>query len=189
MRIVKDPEERRMELIDIAAALFARQGFVKTTVAEIVEKADVAKGLFYYYFPSKDDMVKAVMEKNCMRLEEAVRNLPASRGNTETKIQMILKEELLEKYLPAPVMKDLRLPQNAALYSDMCDRVTAHLLPTIRELVQETVEEMDYSQEQIEQIAGIAIYGMLMMMRQEKITPEEMRKILNKMIPQMVKVA
>ena len=62
MRVVKKPEERRAEMVAAAAKLFAQQGFVRTSVAEIVSAVDVAKGLFYYYFTTKDDMVKAVVE-------------------------------------------------------------------------------------------------------------------------------
>ena len=62
MRVVKKPEERRAEMVSAASRLFARQGFVRTSVAEIVTAVDVAKGLFYYYFTTKDDMVKAVVE-------------------------------------------------------------------------------------------------------------------------------
>ena len=62
MRVVKKPEERKAEMIAAAAKLFAQQGFVRTSVAEIVTEVDVGKGLFYYYFTTKDDMVKAVVE-------------------------------------------------------------------------------------------------------------------------------
>ena len=62
MRVVKKPEERRAEMVAAASKLFAQQGFVRTSVAEIVSAVDVAKGLFYYYFTTKDDMVKAVVE-------------------------------------------------------------------------------------------------------------------------------
>ena len=60
MRVVKKPEERKAEMVAAAAKLFAQQGFVRTSVSEIVSAVDVAKGLFYYYFTTKDDMVKAI---------------------------------------------------------------------------------------------------------------------------------
>ena len=65
MRVVKKPEERKAEMVAAAAKLFAEQGFVRTSVAEIVSAVDVAKGLFYYYFTTKDDMVRAVVEGYC----------------------------------------------------------------------------------------------------------------------------
>ena len=43
MRTVKKPEERKAEMVEAAAKLFTVQGFVKTSVAEIVAAVDVAK--------------------------------------------------------------------------------------------------------------------------------------------------
>ena len=42
--------ERKQQLLDAAARLFAEQGYAATRVADIVEAAGVAKGLFYWYF-------------------------------------------------------------------------------------------------------------------------------------------
>ena len=54
----KSPGKTREKLVSAAMELFARKGFDKTTVDEIVAKAGVAKGTFYLYFKSKDDMIK-----------------------------------------------------------------------------------------------------------------------------------
>ena len=42
MRVVKKPEERKAEMVEAAAKLFVAQGFVRTSVAEIVAAVDVA---------------------------------------------------------------------------------------------------------------------------------------------------
>ncbi|WP_456423539.1 TetR/AcrR family transcriptional regulator [Thermococcus sp.] len=54
----KSPGKTRERLIESAMELFAKKGFDKTTVDEIVAKAGVAKGTFYLYFKSKDDLIK-----------------------------------------------------------------------------------------------------------------------------------
>lgn len=59
-RITKDPDVRRKELIDIAEELFLKNGYEETPVSEIVEKAQVAQGTFYYYFKSKDEVLDAI---------------------------------------------------------------------------------------------------------------------------------
>ena len=43
--------------------LFKENGVVETTVNAIVKELDVAKGLFYYYFKSKDDVIEAISKK------------------------------------------------------------------------------------------------------------------------------
>ncbi len=63
MKDTRDTDERRNEFIDAAEKLFKENGIVDTTVNAIVKELDVAKGLFYYYFKSKDDVIDAISEK------------------------------------------------------------------------------------------------------------------------------
>jgi AcrR family transcriptional regulator len=62
-RVVKDPEIRRQELIDVAEKLFIKKGFEKTAVSDIVKKAKVAQGTYYYYFKTKTDVLDAIFDK------------------------------------------------------------------------------------------------------------------------------
>lgn len=60
-------EERKRQLIEAAAELFAAQGYQATRVADICRAAGVAKGLFYWYFPTKGDLFVELVRT--MRLE------------------------------------------------------------------------------------------------------------------------
>ena len=59
-RIVKDPDERRSELIAAAQQLFYTKGYASTSVNDIVKEVGVAKGTFYYYFDSKTAVLEAM---------------------------------------------------------------------------------------------------------------------------------
>ncbi|MDX2381413.1 MAG: TetR/AcrR family transcriptional regulator [Acidimicrobiia bacterium] len=48
--------ERKQQLLDAAAVLFAQRGYGATRIADICRAAGVAKGLFYWYFPTKGDL-------------------------------------------------------------------------------------------------------------------------------------
>jgi len=50
--------ERKQQLLDAAARLFAEQGYEATRVVDIVEAAGVAKGLFYWYFQNKEALFR-----------------------------------------------------------------------------------------------------------------------------------
>jgi len=63
VRITKNREERKQELIDIAQYLFLTKGYEQTAVSEIVKEINVAQGTFYYHFKSKVDILEAVVEK------------------------------------------------------------------------------------------------------------------------------
>lgn len=54
-------KQRRRQLMDFAAHRFAEQGFHPTSVAEIVSGLGVGKGVFYWYFASKDDLLHAIL--------------------------------------------------------------------------------------------------------------------------------
>ena len=61
MRIVKKPEVRKAEILDAAETLFYTKGYLHTTIIDILESVGIAKGTFYYYFPSKEDVMDAIV--------------------------------------------------------------------------------------------------------------------------------
>ena len=67
-RVRLDPFTRREQLVEAAARLFAERGVDETPVSEIVSSAGVAQGTFYLYFPSKTDVVNAVVEQMSERI-------------------------------------------------------------------------------------------------------------------------
>ncbi|MBQ9328153.1 MAG: TetR/AcrR family transcriptional regulator [Solobacterium sp.] len=72
MKDSQDLEQRRREFVDAAEKLFKENGIVDTTVNSIVKELDVAKGLFYYYFKSKDDVIDAISEKYNKDFRQAI---------------------------------------------------------------------------------------------------------------------
>ena len=61
MRVVKKPEVRKAEILDAAETLFYTKGYLHTTIIDILESVNIAKGTFYYYFPSKEDVMDAIV--------------------------------------------------------------------------------------------------------------------------------
>ncbi len=72
--------ETRSRIIDIAVDLFRKQGFESTTVDQIAEKADVAKGTLYNYFPSKESILHGYAQQGAAetmtRTESLIESLP-----------------------------------------------------------------------------------------------------------------
>ena len=55
----KHLEARRQQILDAAAACFARQGFHQTTMSDICREADLSPGAIYRYFQSKEEIIEA----------------------------------------------------------------------------------------------------------------------------------
>ena len=62
-RIVKKAGERRKEIIRAARKLFRTKEYDKTTMQELMDKLNIAKGTIYHYFSSKEELLDAVVEE------------------------------------------------------------------------------------------------------------------------------
>ena len=70
-RLTVQGQERKEQLLDCAAVLFAERGYAETRVLDIVRAAGVAKGLFYWYFENKEALFRELVEQNRHRLRKA----------------------------------------------------------------------------------------------------------------------
>jgi AcrR family transcriptional regulator len=64
---------KKITIIKTAQELFARFGFVKTTVDEIARAARMGKATLYYYFKGKEDLFREVIESECRILNEKIK--------------------------------------------------------------------------------------------------------------------
>jgi AcrR family transcriptional regulator len=62
-RIVKDPEVRRAEILEVAQRLFYQKGYGQTSIQDIITEIGIAKGTFYHYFNSKQDLLDGMIER------------------------------------------------------------------------------------------------------------------------------
>jgi AcrR family transcriptional regulator len=76
----KPPEERRDELMNAAERTFLAHGVAATTIEQITSAADVAKGTFYLYFSSKDDIRLGLGERfareHLRKIKAAIAEVP-----------------------------------------------------------------------------------------------------------------
>ena len=68
MRYVKDPEIRRTEIMDAAMLLFMEKGYANTTTQDIVDKVNISRGLLYYHFKNKEDILYCLVERYSEKL-------------------------------------------------------------------------------------------------------------------------
>lgn len=66
MKVTKTYDERHAEIMEVSLRLFIQNGMKETTVNEIVKAVNIAKGTFYHYFESKDDLI-LMLRANYMR--------------------------------------------------------------------------------------------------------------------------
>ncbi len=70
-----NPEKTKADILEVAFAEFAQNGFAGARVDEIAERTRTSKRMIYYYFESKDGLYKAVLTEYYTRLRGAERTL------------------------------------------------------------------------------------------------------------------
>jgi AcrR family transcriptional regulator len=71
----RDPERTRQEILDVAVAEFARNGYSGARVDEIAAKTSTTKRMIYYYFGSKEQLYISVLEQAYSIAREAERHV------------------------------------------------------------------------------------------------------------------
>ncbi len=61
--VKKTPEQWKTEILDAAQKLFLSKGYEETSVSDIMDTAGGAKGMFYRFFESKDDVLHALGDR------------------------------------------------------------------------------------------------------------------------------
>lgn len=109
----KPAELRREELLDAAQRLFLAKGIGGTSIDDIAGAAQVAKGTFYLYFPSKEALLAAIQERFvtafCQRLEVAMARCGPHRWRQ--RLQTWVKT-IIEGYLDQVPLHDVIFHEN-----------------------------------------------------------------------------
>ena len=78
-QLTEQGRERKQQLVDAAMRLFTERGYAATRISDICADAGVAKGLFYWYFPTKVDLFSELVRTMRRRLRRA--QADAMRGH------------------------------------------------------------------------------------------------------------
>jgi AcrR family transcriptional regulator len=84
-------DARPAELLDAALALFVEKGFAATRAEEVAQRAGVSKGTLYLYYPSKEELFKAVIARNLgSRIADTAQQVQAWRGQMGPLLESLL---------------------------------------------------------------------------------------------------
>jgi AcrR family transcriptional regulator len=85
-------EARPAELLDAALDLFVEKGFAATRAEEVAARAGVSKGTLFLYFPSKEELFKAVVRENISgRFKEWEAEFHAFEGSTSDMVRYCMR--------------------------------------------------------------------------------------------------
>lgn len=133
-------EIRKKELIKIAYNLFITKGYENTSVDEIIAKAGIAKGTYYYHFESKEQILEEVIN---MMINEGV-----ERAKQVVNSNLKLEEKLVYTILALRVTPEeqsvqdtIHTNENIILHKKINDKIIDEAVPLLSTIVREAVKE------------------------------------------------
>lgn len=146
MRISKDYDVRKNEILDTAQKLFFELGYEQTSVSNIIDAVGVAKGTFYYYFKSKEELLDHLAERfadeMAAKMSEIVEN--QSIGALE-KLNLTYMQtgqyKMENKKLMITFMRVLYRDDNTILRHKMFNRVNKRTAPMLARIIKQGVSE------------------------------------------------
>lgn len=142
MRVIKEYDERRNEILDTAQRLFYEKGYEKCTVNDILKEVAIAKGTFYYYFKSKEEVMDAVV----LRYKEII----VSRAEAIIKMDTVSPvEKLLQVFMAMKIddkvdnqmLEELHKTENALLHQKVLSQMVTVMAPILVKIIEEGIEK------------------------------------------------
>lgn len=181
MRVVKDAEERRNEILDVAERLFCAKGFDNASTNDILKEIGIARGTLYYHFKSKEDILDAMIERltNQMVAKAATialdESIPVLERLTRTMLSLNLDNELGDM-----IMEQVHRPQNALMHQKLENMLLGRVNKLITKITEDGIKQgiihTDYPAEAVEMIMTYSYTAFDSMNQYSE--EEEQRKIM-----------
>ena len=136
---MKKGEQRKQELLKLAYRMFIEKGYENTSIDEIVAKAGIAKGT-YYYFASKEATLEAVIEMMIEKERAVAKELLQASLTIPEKLVSVVNAFRPEK--EEVVITDvLERKENIVMHDKICKKIVEVAVPILAEIVKEGIAQ------------------------------------------------
>ena len=143
MQDVKNADEPKNEIMDLAEELFTLKGYDNTTISKIIKKVGVARGIIYYHFKSKENIMNALIKRQTSKLlteSELIandKNIPVLKRMIKTLMSMnTYKDNPVN-----PITEALHKPQNALMYQKIEETILKKVPPILLEITKDGINK------------------------------------------------
>ncbi|MCG8477492.1 MAG: TetR/AcrR family transcriptional regulator [Spirochaetales bacterium] len=145
-------DRRRDEIITTARTLFLSRGYDTCTIVDIIDAIGIAKGTFYHYFRSKEELLEALTERMSDEILNEIGRLVADSSLSATRrIEAYFQQSLIikshSKEIFLPMLRMLYRPENTLLRIRMYASVFERVGPVLGGIVADGVANGEFDVE------------------------------------------
>lgn len=142
MRITKEYDVRKNEILDTAQRLFYMKGYEKCTVNDILKEISIAKGTFYHYFKSKEEVLDAIVSRNTdIVIERAYEVLKLDNINPEEKLMRAFMAMQIANQMDSDTLNNLHKTENVLLHQKILNQIVTIMAPILVTIIEEGIEK------------------------------------------------
>lgn len=113
-----DNDLRRQAFVEAADELYREKGIRQTSIRDIAERVGVTRSLFYHYFPDKQAMTDAVIERRVDEFMDYLINWTAQLHGSDTRESLVSLTKIARSFLngPTSLIEGIVRDQDATLF-------------------------------------------------------------------------
>lgn len=182
MRVVKEAEERRNEILDVAQRLFTAKGFDNTSTNDILNEIGIARGTLYYHFKSKEEILDAMIDRTTKQLVDKAKGIVYQKDVPvfERFTSMILTLNISNSSFGNEILRQVHKPQNALMHQKIEARLLAEVTPLITVLIEDGIKQGICSTDYPQEVAEMTfVYSNAVLDNLDKYNDDEQNRKIN----------
>ena len=172
LRISKQPEERKQEIMDVAMRVYAKNGYEQSTMRDIAAAAGIVPGLCYRYFKSKQELfhtaVSQYVSDYCAPIIQIMENHQSLDEMLDRAITLFIERYGKEKY-----HFFFHKKENSDFNMLMSYAICEHMQPFLEEFLDKLNEKGTLSIPDTISFSQFVLYGQIAIINDERLSAAE----------------
>ena len=149
MRDAKESEVRRLEIMNAAMQLFMEKGYTNTTTQDIVDKVNISRGLLYYHFKNKEDILYCLVEQYSEKLLKDIYQITFSKDKSAIeKVRGFIEATIISSERISvegtELQKTVDLEENRSMIDKLSHKLIKKLTIYFEKIIQQGIEEQSF---------------------------------------------
>lgn len=145
-RITKEYDDRKNEILDKAERLFIIKGYEKCTVNDILKEVNIAKGTFYHYFKSKEEVLdNIVLRYKDIVVSRSLEVINNKNLKTEEKLMYLFLSMNINDKVDTQILDELHKTENSLLHQKTLNQIITSVAPILVTVIEKGIEEKIWS--------------------------------------------
>ena len=127
--------DRKSEILDMARSMFISIGYEDTSINDLIKKLGIAKGTFYHYFKSKEDLLDQVINEVNAEIVNNISEIASLDRSPDEKLFMAISALNVENH--KMITDHMHKPENALLHQKTLNSILKDVTPYFEKIIEE----------------------------------------------------